>query len=46
MGKKPRRRLIQLSDGPLNILEVLADRGEPVGLTELAKTMGRDSSTV
>jgi len=33
-------------DRALNILEVLADRDESVGLTELARMMGLDSITV
>ena len=46
MKKTPQPRLIQSVDRALNILEVLADRDESVGLTELARMMGLDSSTV
>jgi len=46
MGDSPKRRLIQSVDRALKILDVLADRDEPIGLTELATTMGLDSSTV
>ena len=46
MNKMPQRRLIQSLDRALKILEVLADRDEPISLTELAKTMELDNSTV
>ena len=46
MKKTPQPRLIQSVDRALNILEVLADRDESVKLTELARMMGLDSSTV
>jgi DNA-binding IclR family transcriptional regulator len=46
MSKRPKVRLIQSLDRALNILEILADRDVPVGLTELANEMGLDSSTV
>jgi IclR family KDG regulon transcriptional repressor len=46
MTDSPKGRLIQSLDRALKILDVLADRDEPIGLTELARSMGLDSSTV
>jgi len=46
MTDSPKGRLIQSLDRALKILDVLADRDEPIGLTELATSMGLDSSTV
>jgi DNA-binding IclR family transcriptional regulator len=46
MTDSPKGRLIQSVDRALTILDELADRDEPIGLTELATTMGLDSSTV
>lgn len=46
MKKTAHRRLIQSVDRALKILDVLANRDEPIGLTELARKMGLDSSTV
>ena len=46
MTDSPKGRLIQSLDRALKILDVLADRDEPIGLTELARTMGLNSSTV
>ncbi len=46
MKKTAKPRLIQSVDRALNILEILADRDQSIGLTELARMMGLDSSTV
>ena len=46
MNKRPKVRLIQSLDRGLSILDTLASQDEPVAITELARRMALDSSTV